>query len=48
MVGFVPIPVARCNTQALEQNANKVKDYCRLNLGVTVIKAVEPTLGVGK
>ena len=29
-------------------NAEKVKDYCRMNLDETVMKAVEATLGLSK
>jgi acid stress chaperone HdeB len=33
---------------AMEKNADKVQDYCRLNLDTTVMDAVKNTLGVGK
>jgi acid stress chaperone HdeB len=32
----------------LRANADKVSDYCRMNLDETVMKAVEATLGVSK
>ena len=34
--------------QALEQNTDKVKQYCTTNLKVTVMQAVEATLGENK
>jgi acid stress chaperone HdeB len=34
--------------QALATNADKVADYCRANKSMTLMKAVETTLGVGK
>ncbi len=33
---------------AMERNADKVQDYCRLNLDITVMQAVEKVFGVGK
>jgi len=32
----------------LQREADKVEDYCRLNLDVTVMDAVEGALAVGK
>lgn len=33
---------------AMEKNADKVEDYCRLNLDVTVMDAVKSALGIDK
>ena len=33
---------------AMQKNADKVEDYCRMNLDMTVMNAVEAALGVGK
>jgi acid stress chaperone HdeB len=33
---------------ALQRNADKVEDYCRMNLDMTVMDAVEAALGVSK
>jgi hypothetical protein len=32
----------------MQKNADKVEDYCRMNLDMTVMDAVEAALGVGK
>ena len=33
---------------ATERNADKVEDYCRLNLDITVMQAVEKVFGLSK
>ena len=33
---------------AMQKNADKVEDYCRMNLDMTVMDAVEAALGVSK
>jgi acid stress chaperone HdeB len=33
---------------AMQKNADKVEDYCRLNLDITVMDAVKNALGPGK
>ena len=36
------------DTQTFRANADKVKQYCRMNFKVTVMQAVEAVLGTGK
>ena len=36
------------DTGALEKNADRVEDYCRLNLEMTVMDAVKNVLGLDK
>jgi acid stress chaperone HdeB len=36
------------DTQAFKANANKVRDYCRMNFKATVMQAAETVLGAGK
>ena len=36
------------DVQTFKQNANKLKRYCRMNIKVTVMQAVDAVLGAGK